>query len=183
MATLSRLWNVLRRGRIDDELRQEIETHLALIEEDQQAQGSTAEQARADARARFGNPLSYRERAVDAVTATWLDSAAKETAFAARRLVRSPAFTIAAVLTLALAIGANASIFAVVERVVLNPLPYPDSDRLVQLDHGAHRLNLPSGMGMTRGMFYQYAERARTLAGVAIYTTDNVTLTGDGDPQ
>src|SRR5262249_54160760 len=50
---------------------------------------------------------------------------------AARRLVRSPAFTLAAVLTLALAIGANASIFAVVERVVLNPLPYPESDRLV----------------------------------------------------
>src|SRR5712691_6645296 len=70
---------------------------------------------------------------------------------ATRRLGRSPVFTLAAVLTLALAIGANASIFAVVQRVLLNPLPYPDSDRLIELEHGARRLNLPSGMGMTRG--------------------------------
>src|SRR5205807_140801 len=116
-STLGRLWNVFRRTRIDDELREEIETHLALIEEDEQAQGSSAEQARTDARARFGNPLLYRERAVDTVIATSLENAGKELVFAARRLVRSPAFTIASVLTLALAIGANASIFAVVERV------------------------------------------------------------------
>src|SRR5438876_4445940 len=102
---------------------------------------------------------------------------------AARRLVRSPVFTLAAVLTLALAIGANASIFAVVQRVVLNPLPYPDSDRLIELDHGAQRLNLPSGLGMTRGFYYQYSERARTLDGVALYDTNDVTLTGRGDPE
>ncbi len=80
-----------------------------------------------------------------------------------------PAFTLASVLTLALAIGANASIFAVVQRVVLNPLPYPDSDRLIELDHGAARLNMPSGMGMTQGLYDQYSERARTLDGVALY--------------
>jgi hypothetical protein len=129
---------------MDDELRQEIETHLAFIEEDERAQGSSEEQARRLARSRFGNPLSHRERALDAVIATWFESACKEIVFAARRLVRSPAFTLSAVLTLALAIGANVSIFAVVQRVVLNPLPYPDSDRLIDLDHGAHRLNLPS---------------------------------------
>ena len=116
---LRRLWNVFRRSRIDQDLRQEIETHLALIEEEERARGSSADRARVDARTRFGNPLSYRERAVDAVVATWLEMAGKEVAFAGRRLVRSPAFTIAAVLTVALAIGANAAIFAVVERVVL----------------------------------------------------------------
>lgn len=97
--------------------------------------------------------------------------------------MRSPAFTLAAVLTLALAIGANVSVFAVVQRVVLNPLPYPDSDRLIELDHGAQRLNLPSGMGMTRGFYYQYSERARTLDGLALYDTENLTLTGEGDPE
>jgi len=58
----------------------------------------------------------------------------QETRFAGRRLLRSPAFTVATVLTLALAIAANASIFAVVHRVVLNPLPYANSDRLVALE-------------------------------------------------
>ncbi len=56
-----------------------------------------------------------------------MDGMGREIRHAARRLVRSPAFTLAAVLTLGLAIGANASIFTVVHRVVLNPLPYPES--------------------------------------------------------
>jgi len=107
----------------------------------------------------------------------------QELRHAARRLVRSPAFTIAAVFTLALAIGANASIFAVVQRVVLNPLPYPDSDRLIELDHGAHGLNMPANLGLTAGLYFHYAERARTLEGAAVYRTDDLTLTGDGDPE
>src|SRR5262249_5183265 len=157
-----RVWNVLRRHRIDDELRQEIETHLALIEEAERAQGASIEQARRGARERFGHASSYRERAVDAVVATSCEAVAREIAFAARRLSRSPAFAIASVLTLALAIGANTAIFAAVDRVVINPLPYPDSDRLVQLDHGSQRLNVPNGFGLTPGLYYQYAERAHT---------------------
>ena len=68
-----------------------------------------------------------------------MDGITREVKQAARRLVRSPAFTLGTVLTLALAIGANASIFAVVERVLLNPLPYPDSGQVIDLDHGRRR--------------------------------------------
>src|SRR5882672_9981348 len=107
-----------------------------------------------------------------------MDGVGQELRQAARRLARSPTFTLASVLTLALALGANASIFAVVQRVVLNPLPYPDSDRLIELNHGAQRLNLPSGLGMARGLYYQYLTRSRTLAGVALYAVDDLTLTG-----
>ncbi len=102
---------------------------------------------------------------------------------ATRRLVRSPVFTLAAVLTLALAIGANASIFAVVQRVLLNSLPYPDSDRLIELDHRVPRLNAPSFESMPLGLYYLYADRARTLEAVAAYRADELTLTGDGDPE
>ena len=84
----------------------------------------------------------------------------------------------ATVLTLALAIGANASIFAVVQRVVLNPLPYPDSDRLIELDHGAQRLNLPSGMGMTRGpLLSVLGSRAHARWRRALRASDDLTLT------
>src|SRR6267378_3188310 len=135
MSPLRRLWNVMRRARMDDDLRLELDTHLALIEEEERARGSSFEEARRRARSRFGNALAYREQALDAVIATWLENACADVTFAARRLVRSPTFTLASVLTLALAIGANVSVFAVVQRVVLNPLPYPDSDRLIVLDH------------------------------------------------
>src|SRR5262245_31678912 len=112
-----------------------------------------------------------------------LEALGQEIRHAARRLMRAPAFSAAAVLTLALAIGANASIFAVVKRVVLDPLPYPDSDRLIQVDHGALGLRLPSGMGSTSGLYFHYAERSRTLERLAIYRFSGQTITGDGDPE
>jgi putative ABC transport system permease protein len=101
---------------------------------------------------------------------------------AARRLLSTPVFTLAAALTLALAIGANATIFAVVQRVVLNPLPYPESDQLVRLEHGSPRINVPSGIGMTTGLYYQY-QRARTLESVAIYRAGESTMVGAGEPE
>src|SRR5688500_10516992 len=101
---------------------------------------------------------------------------------AARRLLRTPVFTLAAALPLALAIGANATIFAVVQRVVLNPLPYPESGQLVRLEHGSPRINVLSGIGMTTGLYYQY-QRARTLEGVAIYRVGESTMVGTGEPE
>src|SRR5499427_2955218 len=183
MSFLRRLWNVVRRRELDDELQQELATHLALIVEEERANGLGTEGAHRRARARFGSPMVHRERALDSVIATWLENTAKEIGFAARRLLRSPGFTLAAILTLALAIGANAAIFAVVERVLLNPLPYPDSDRLVTLDHGALAFNLTRGFGITRGYYYLYLERAHTLESLALYAGETATLTGTGQPE
>jgi predicted permease len=95
------------------------------------------------------------------------------------RLGRTPLFALAASLTLSLAIGANATVFALVDRVVLNPLPYPQSDRLLDLDHGSRVLNLSGGIGLTSGLYFQYT-RARTLAAVAIYRAGDSTIV-DGD--
>ena len=111
-----------------------------------------------------------------------MQAIAQEVRHAARRLSRSPMFTLASVVTLALAIGANVSIFAVVQRVILNPLPYPDSDRLIRLDHAVPRMNIPSFESMPIGLYFQYADRAHTLAAVATYRSDQLTLTGGGDP-
>jgi putative ABC transport system permease protein len=108
---------------------------------------------------------------------------ARELRHAARRLLRSPAFTLATVMTLALAIGANVSIFAIVQRIVLNPLPYPDSDRVIALDHGAAGLNMASGLGMTSGLYSQYRDQAHTLEDLAVYRNEDVNLTGAGVPE
>src|SRR6476661_118206 len=99
-----------------------------------------------------------------------MDAVRREIRQAARRLVGNPAFTLAAVLTLALAIGANAAIFTVVYRVVLNPLPYPESDRLIALDYGSPTRNVNSGVKyMSPQFYYQLEDRARALESVAVY--------------
>jgi predicted permease len=125
----------------------------------------------------------YRQRMQIRRKAGHMDGIGQQMRQAARRLVRTPAFTLAAVLTLALAIGANAAIFAVVQRIVLNPLPYPESDRLVALQHIAPRVNAPPSNAIPVGLYYHYVDRARTLASVALYRTDERTLTGNGEPE
>jgi predicted permease len=109
---------------------------------------------------------------------------AQELRHAARRLARTPVFTVAAATTLALAIAANAAIFTLVYRVVLNPLPYADSQRLIALDYGIPGRNVPSGVQvMTWQLYHQLADNARTLDGVAAYFGSGGTLTGSGTPE
>ena len=112
-----------------------------------------------------------------------MDSLLQEVRQAARRLWRSPAFTSATVLTLGLAIGANAAIFAIVERVVINPLPYPDSDRLITLDHGSVELKVQSGMETTPGLYLIYKNRSQSLESAAIWGMGDRTLLGRGEPE
>ena len=113
-----------------------------------------------------------------------MELTAQEIRHAARRLVRTPLFTLAAALTLALAIAANAAIFTLVYRVVLNPLPYADSERLVMLDYGIPSRNVPSGVNvMSWQLYHQLADNARTLDGIAAYYGNGATLTGSGTPE
>src|SRR4029450_12981782 len=113
-----------------------------------------------------------------------MDSIGREIRHAARRLFKSPTFTLAAVLTLALAIGANASIFTVVQRVVLNPLPYPDSNRLIALDYGIPARNMASGVTSSAWqLYFQLVDHAQSLEAGGAYNTSQVTLTGSGGPE
>lgn len=113
-----------------------------------------------------------------------MDVMTQEIRQAARRLVRTPLFTLTAAFTLALAIAANASIFTVVNRVVINPLPYPGSDRLVALDYGLPARNITSGMNsMAWALYFHLTDHARTLQYVAVYDTGAGTLTGGGIPE
>jgi putative ABC transport system permease protein len=125
-----------------------------------------------------------RQRLLSHPQAGTMDITTQEIKHAARRLVRTPLFSAAAALTLALAIGANASLFTVVHRVVLNPLPYPDSARLIALDYGVPVRNVPSGMNsMAWQLYYQLADHAQTLESVAVYDSGATTLTGRDEPE
>lgn len=168
----------------DDDLDRELEVHLALEVEDQVEAGVPLRDAQLAARRAFGSVALTKEELRDMRTGAALERLWQETRHAARRLRRSPAFALATVLTLALAVGANATIFAVVYRVVLNPLPYGASDRLVALEFSIPIRNLSTVYYIPSRLYFQYLERAHTLDGLALYVaTNELTLTGQGNPE
>lgn len=93
----------------------------------------SADEALRQARLQFGNPMLQAERTRDMDVAGWLDAMLRNVRYAIRTLVRTPAFTVTVVLTLALGIGANSAVFSALDAVLLRPLPFPDGDRLMRL--------------------------------------------------
>jgi predicted permease len=102
--------------------------------------------------------------------------------FAARQLLKSPGFSIVAVLTLAVAIGANTTIFSAVDAVLLHPLPYPDPDRLVTITEDLPHYGL-SGLQPSFSEFLEYGRLATCFSEIAAATGGDATLTGEGKPE
>src|ERR1041385_5134442 len=106
----------------------------------------------------------------------------KDIRFALRGLLKRPAFTVIAVLTLALGIGANTAIFSVVNAVLLQPLPLKDPDRLMTFWHSAPAKGLRH-LDLNHALFAYYRERTHTFESIAAYEGGDVALTGNGDPE
>jgi putative ABC transport system permease protein len=129
---LSKMIAGLRR-RADAELADEVTHHLALLEERYLARGMTPDAAHREARRAFGGVQQLTEAHREIRSFVWLDQLRQDAAYTVRLLRRSPGFSAVAILTLALGIGANAAVFSVVNAVVLQPLPYPDADRIQRI--------------------------------------------------
>src|SRR6266566_299988 len=99
-----------------------------------------------------------------------------------RRLLQIPAFTIGAVLTIAIGIGANAAVFSVIDGVLLKPLPYPDPDALIVLDHSAPGVSLKR-TDAAPFLYFTYREDGRVFQDVGMWTGDTVSVTGVGEPE
>jgi putative ABC transport system permease protein len=168
-----RLRRLLRPDQVARELREEIEFHLSL-----QAMNVDADEARR----RFGNVTRYTEETREMRGLSFFEMAWQDVRFALRTFRQAPMFTAVATLTIALGIGATASIFSVVHAVILSPLPYPDADRVVMVWMD----NRPQN---NREDWHSYANLAdlrvqnKVLSHLAAFQEGGYNLTGSGEPQ
>lgn len=141
---MSRLRQLFSRRRRYDELSASIREHLEEKTAGLMDRGMTREEAERTTRHEFGNVTLIEERSREVWQWPTLESALVDIRFALRQVVKSPGFTITAALTLALGIGVNTAVFSVVDAVLLKPLPYRNSDRLVMIAEQAPKERVPA---------------------------------------
>jgi predicted permease len=178
------LWNriaaTLGLSSKDNDIAEELRSHMEMRAADNAADGMADEDARLDAIRRFGNNTQIQEHTRAQHLIVWLETVVQDVRYGLRTLRRSPVFTIVAIATMVLSIGATTAIFTVVESILLRPLPYPDAGQLITIATFMPKQNSevtasPEYMG--------WRDHSSTLAGVAAYDVENVNFSGAGDPD
>jgi putative ABC transport system permease protein len=179
-----------RRKRTQADFDAEIASHLQLEADQLRAEGAPEEEARVAARRAFGNVTAVEERFYEAARVLWADRLGQDVRYAARTLRRSPAVTAAAVLSLALGIGANTAIFSVVNALMLRPYAFPELDRLITISElhpqqGKQATVRPSDPGhpMAPADFLDVRRESRSFEGLAALRARDFTLVGEGEPE
>jgi predicted permease len=162
LSRFSSLWrNVVRRHHVDRELDDELGAMVGLLVDENVRAGMSPEQARRAAALELGHPESVKTQVRDARTGASLDVLLKDVRYGARSLRRTPGFTIAAIVTLALGIGANSTIFTLLDAVILKALPVPAPHELVTLyENGPEGAPDPTG-GTGRYLRFSYPRFVR----------------------
>jgi putative ABC transport system permease protein len=182
---LRRFFKLDRPSDVDDE----IQFHLDARVDDLVRLGADPEHARRQALVEFGDTKRYhdetltidREYAREVRMKELLASVWSDLGYALRGLRRSPGFTIVAVLTLALGIGATVAVFSAVSGVILRPLPYADAPRIVSI--GEREIARPGhGQNTSAENTYDWQRMSRSFQSIGLYSTFSMTLTGAGEP-
>ena len=172
----ARLSNLFHASRRESDLAREIESHLALLEEDFERRGLPPDAARLAARRAYGGVAQAQELHRDARGFPRFEQVFKDARYGARTLLRAPVFSLVAVVTLALGIGANTAIFSVVNAVLLRPLPYHNADRLVVALHSGTDPVGPAN-------YIDWRDQSRSFQTMAAAESWSVNLTGSEAPE
>jgi predicted permease len=178
----TRLAQLLGRAAAEERMDEEIRFHIEMEAEKNRRAGMSPAEARRRARIAFGGVEGHREEMRAGRRAGWVEDLALDLRYAARVLRRSPGYSAVVVLTLALGIAANTTVFSILNPYLLRPLPFGDAGRLVQLG----QVDPLSGWDAARFSLPQYrdwAERSEAFEGLAAYHYGPRNLTGDGEPE
>ena len=172
----------LQRKKKDADLAEEIASHLAHEQEANIARGLSPEPARRQARLKFGNPESVRDRVWRYRSMSWIEDVWRDLRFALRSLAKAPGFTAVAVLVIAVGIGANTAVFSVINTVLLKPLTYPEPQSMVQLMNTGPQGTFP---GANVPKFNIWNQQSSIFQCVAGYDQGGagLNLTGGNDPE
>src|SRR6202789_2225666 len=172
---LGLLWG---RKRFGNELAEEMRFHQEQAERELVARGMTAEAARYAAMRQFGNAARVKEKSHEVVGFSF-ESVMRDVRYAVRQLASNPGFTAIITLTLALSIGANSAIFSVIQGVLLKPLPYPHSERLVRLFLSSNEY---PKFPLNPFDFRDFRARNKSFESMAAFTRGDLQLSGAGEP-
>jgi predicted permease len=149
MAWYHRLRNLMRGDALSRDLDRELQFHIAERADELVAQGMSERDALREARRRFGHGQQQKERTRDEDVLVWLESLVADVRYALRALRLSPAFTLVAVISIALGVGANTAIFSLINAVMLKSLPVPHAEELVKVVRFDGSNRDPSAAGTT----------------------------------
>jgi putative ABC transport system permease protein len=180
MAWLRRVLNTLRPERVRREIDREIAFHLRERAEQLRGEGVTGDEAARRAQRQFGPGLLQAERTRDVDVAGWLDALVRHVRYGLRALARTPLFTLTAVATLALGIGANSAVFSALDAVLLRPLPFPDADRLMRVSEVRERTAVTS---LAPVRLEEWHRLTRTFEGITGYYVEDVSDTSGDLPE
>ncbi len=182
LSLVRRFLALFRRERLDREMDDELRFHLEMETERNLGLGMTPEEARRAARKSFGGLEQVREAYRDRRGLPAVDSVVQDLRYAGRMLRRAPGFTAVAVVSLALALGANVAVFSLVDAVLVRPLPYADPGGLVRLWES---FQSPGGRwtgSVSVANLEDWKEQNTVFTGLAAYSMQGFTLSGGGEP-
>ena len=180
-------WLRQRFSRRYDDLSVSVSEHIEEKIDELMSEGLTRRQAEQRARREFGNVALIEERSREVWQWQAIETVLADVRMALRRMRKNPGFAATVLLTLAIGIGANTAVFTVIDSVLIKPLPYPDSDKIVSLwldAPGAGGLaGFSNGLGLSASMYLTFARHNRTFQSLGVWVPRTANITGAGQPE